>query len=156
MDQGLEYTNRVINTIRGELFHKIYNSRSFPFFLIQSIETEENKYYIFFSLDLLITDGMSVLQRWSTNKQFTIKMTTFKRPRQEAYLSVIGDFTSTSLIKTDIDTNASLKENVQKLQRTINESFRYSAFEGVEVLSELSKRSNHSNSMRFVFTSIVV
>lgn len=264
-DQESEVRDRFIAAKRCELSHKLYSSNSFPFFTIEAMETALDTYYLFFSLDLLIADGMSVfqlfdqwrslyedvayklddmtdnlfminqnyheekqsvrykkgreywlnkmeempeapemhlnidqllesdfqrleysfseddylkmtaianelgvsintifltlyaavLQRWSMSNALTINMTTFKRPRQEEYLSVIGDFTSTSLIQTNIDCAQSLRANVHKLQRTINESFRYSAFEGVEVLRELSKKSNRSNQMPFVFTSML-
>lgn len=260
-----EYKKRFIEQNRSELSHKLYSSASFPFFTIKCMESGLNQYYLFFSLDLLIADGLSVfqlfdqwrclyedsnysledmsdrlifinqsyheekasvrynkgkeywlremnvlpeapelhlnseqllesdfqrleysfseneylcmnaiagklglslntvflalyasvLQRWSANKEFTLNMTTFKRPRKEQYLSVIGDFTSTSLIKTNIDPKVSLQANVQKLQRTINESFRYSSFEGVEVLRELAKKSNRSSQMPYVFTSML-
>lgn len=260
-----EEKSRFIDIRRSELSHKLYSSTSFPFFTIECMEVDVNKYYLFFSLDLLIADGMSVfqlfdqwrclyedpdysigdmsdhlifinqsyheekasdrynksrafwlkelevlpeapefhlntemlresdfqrleysfseneflrmngiskqldlslntvclalyasvLQRWSANKEFTLNMTTFKRPRKEQYLSVIGDFTSTSLIKTQINAKDTLQTNVQRLQRTINESFRYSAFEGIEVLRELSKQSHRSGEMPYVFTSML-
>ncbi|MFS7402049.1 condensation domain-containing protein [Carnobacterium maltaromaticum] len=74
----------------------------------------ERKEYIFSSKDLerlqqisktedcstssiLLAIYSLTLQKWSENDQFTINMTTFKRPRKKKYLEVIGDFTSTTL-----------------------------------------------------------
>ncbi|OBZ14647.1 hypothetical protein A8L34_12055 [Bacillus sp. FJAT-27264] len=265
IDNDKEAIMACIEEKRNRLSHKLYESQSFPFFTIECIETKKDKYYLFFSLDLLIADGLSVfqlfdqwrdiyydnksqlddmtdnlliinksyheekcsrrydkakafwlreieqlpdapdlvlhterqayskfkrlehyfsekdynkmlafadgldlsmntvfmtlyaavLQRWSANPSFTINMTTFKRPRRPEYMSVIGDFTSTCLVRTDINPMATLTENVQALQRTIKDCFRYSAFEGIEVLRELSKMSGRSNSMPFVFTSML-
>ena len=256
---------RFIDGKSSEMSHKLYSSASFPFFTIECLTLSRDRYYLFFSLDLLIADGMSVfqlfdqwrclyenagcgledmsdhllfinrtyheekasarynksklfwlqeaerlpaapelhinadkllesdfqrmeysfsndeylrmndiskklglslntvclalyaavLQHWSGNKAFTVNMTTFKRPRNEQYLSVIGDFTSTSLIKTCIEPEQSLCDNVQTLQRTVNDAFRHSAFEGVEVLRELAKKSHCSGEMPFVFTSML-
>jgi len=128
-----------------------YNFSNSDFLKMQEIATEKK-----ISINtVFLTLYAAVLQRWSTNKNFTINMTTFKRPRKEEYMSVIGDFTSTTLINTDINLEDNLTENVHKLQRRVNESFRYSAFEGVEVLRELAKDNDRSSIMPFVFTSML-
>lgn len=94
------------------------------------------------------------LQQWSENDQFTINMTTFKRPRKKKYLEVIGDFTSTTLVNTNVDKSVSTIENSKSVQRNIFSSMRRSKFEGIEVLREL-KKTHRKHIMPFVFTSML-
>ncbi|WP_348922545.1 condensation domain-containing protein [Enterococcus rotai] len=90
---------------------------------------------------LFLTLYSTALQQWSENKEFTINVTTFKRPRGEKYLSVIGDFTSTVLVPTNVDVSKTILENTIDIHRNIFSSFRRSSFEGIEVLRELKKHS---------------
>ncbi|ALS38436.1 non-ribosomal peptide synthetase component F/surfactin synthase thioesterase subunit/acyl carrier protein [Enterococcus rotai] len=103
---------------------------------------------------LFLTLYSTALQQWSENKKFTINVTTFKRSRGEKYLSVIGDFTSTVLVPTDIDMNKTILENTLDTHRNIFSSFRRSSFEGIEVLRELKKRGRQPL-MPYVFTSML-
>lgn len=94
------------------------------------------------------------LQKWSENDQFTINMTTFKRPRKKKYLEVIGDFTSTTLVSINVDNNKSTIDNSKSVQKNIFKSMRRSKFEGIEVLREL-KKTHRKHVMPFVFTSML-
>lgn len=104
---------------------------------------------------IFMTFYCSTLQRWSENKDFTINMTTFKRPRKEEYRKVIGDFTSTLLIKSSIDNTRNLSDNARKIQSQLFKAFRNSAFEGIEVLREISKNPEKTGLMPYVFTSML-
>lgn len=131
----------------------------------------ERKEYIFSSKDLerlqqisktedcstssiLLAIYSLTLQKWSENDQFTINMTTFKRPRKKKYLEVIGDFTSTTLVSINVDNNKSTIDNSKSVQKNIFKSMRRSKFEGIEVLREL-KKTHRKHVMPFVFTSML-
>ena len=49
----------VSENIRKELSHKKYQASDFPLFTMKALG-EENKYKIFFSIDLMIADGLSL------------------------------------------------------------------------------------------------
>ena len=104
---------------------------------------------------ILLTLYAGAIQEWSENKSFTINMTTFKRPKKSEYLEVIGDFTSTMLIETKINKEKTLSENAIEINKEIFNGLRYSSFEGVEVLREISKNENKIAIMPYVFTSML-
>lgn len=104
---------------------------------------------------ILLTLYAATLQDWSANKKFTLNMTTFKRPRKDEFIEVLGDFTSTMLVETNIRKDQTLLENSREINKEIFKGLRNSSFEGVEVLREISRNENKIATMPYVFTSML-
>ena len=139
------------NAINSKFSRKEFNFSEKELLKLQKIAQERD---ISLSTLLLTLYGIT-LRRWSELDEFTINMTTFKRPRKnKKYLEVIGDFTSTTLVDLNINLNQSVIENTRSAHHKVFQAMKHSKFEGVEVLRELGK-SNKSNLMPFVFTSML-
>lgn len=131
------------NAINSKFSRKEFNFSEKELLKLQKIAQERD---ISLSTLLLTLYGIT-LRRWSELDEFTINMTTFKRPRKnKKYLEVIGDFTSTTLVDLNINLNQSVIENTRSAHHKVFQAMKHSKFEGVEVLRELGK-SNKSNSI---------
>jgi hypothetical protein len=104
--------------------------------------------------EVLLTAYALVLLKWSQNKSMSINMTTFKRPRDIKYTSVIGDFTSSMLIQSAMSMDESFLENARSIKKAIIVAYNYSLFEAPEVIREISK-TNPGSIMPIVFTSML-
>ncbi len=99
-----------------------------------------------------------VLALWSQQRRFVINLTTFnRRPLHPDVDTVVGDFTSTTLLAVDAaaDTFAT---RAGRLQEQIFADLEHRAFGGVEVLRLLRRRSeSRADAMApVVFTSTLV
>lgn len=105
----------------------------------------------------LITAYGSVLERYSINKRFSLNLTTLNRmPLHRNVNSIIGDFTSISLLSTDFSGKASFSERATEINKTLFEVLDNHLYSGIEVLREKA-RSNGGEKffMPYVFTSAV-
>ena len=117
--------------------------------LCNRAETEELS-----ASDVLLTAYALVLSKWSRYTDMSINMTTFLRPREEKYMSVIGDFTTSMLIQSSISWDLTFFENAKKLKKSIFVSYKHSLFEVPEIVREMSK-INPGVTMPVVFTSML-
>ena len=105
----------------------------------------------------LVTAYGSILERYSINKRFSLNLTTLNRmPLHENVNSIIGDFTSISLLSTDFSGKASFSERAAAVNKTLFEVLDNHLYSGIEVLREKA-RSNSGEKffMPYVFTSAV-
>lgn len=104
--------------------------------------------------DILFTAYALVLSKWSRHTSMSINMTTFLRPREKRYMSVIGDFTTSMLVQASISWDSTFYENAKELKKSIFVSYRHSLFEAPEIVREMS-RINPGITMPVVFTSML-
>ncbi len=105
---------------------------------------------------LLIAAYSEVLGRWSKTQKFTINLTQFNRIQMHPQVnSVVGDFTTLTLLSIDNSNGLSFLERVRNIQNQLLKDLDHSYFSGVEVQRELSKNNaNNTNViMPVVFTS---
>jgi nonribosomal peptide synthetase protein BlmIV len=107
---------------------------------------------------LLCAAFADVLAMWSQRARFTINLTTFNRlPLHPDVESMVGDFTSTSLLAVDA-TAASFAARAARLQEQIFRDLEHRMFSGIEVLRLLraSPRSRADALAPIVFTSTLL
>lgn len=104
--------------------------------------------------DFLLTTYALILSKWSRDSEMSINVTSFNRPKGDEYYKVIGDFTSSFLLKSNINLQKNLNENIDELKLNLITSLRYKHFEVSEILRELDKRSKEAK-MPVVFTSML-
>lgn len=98
-----------------------------------------------------------ILTTWSANAEFTIVLTRFNRlPLHEQVKTLIGDFTSTTLLAID-EKEGSFEQRAQRLQRRLWEDLEHAQFSGVQVLRELARLQGGTARARVpvVFTCIL-
>ncbi len=99
-----------------------------------------------------------VLSHWSEEKNFTINMTITERKRYNMQ-NVLGDYTSSLLIPVNehVAVGEMFWDNAKVLNHVFMDSYRYSIFEGVEVIKEIAKHRNMIDRavMPIVFTSLL-
>lgn len=105
----------------------------------------------------LVTAYSSVLERFSTNKKFILNLTTLNRmPFDEQVKSIIGDFTSLSLITMDNTGSKSFAERAAEANKTLFEVLDNHLYTGMEVAREKARLdSGEKFLMPYVFTSSV-
>ncbi|MEV5650917.1 amino acid adenylation domain-containing protein [Nocardia sp. NPDC052254] len=95
-----------------------------------------------------------VIGRWSRKRQFTINLPVFNRlPVHDDIDSVIGDFTSVTLLGIDLDGHDTFADRARAVTAQLFTDLDHRSFDGVEVLSELTRRAGNPVLMPVVFTS---
>jgi yersiniabactin nonribosomal peptide synthetase len=105
---------------------------------------------------LLLAAFAEVLTRWCRSPRFAINVTLFNRlPLHPEVNELVGDFTSLTLLAIDNSQAGSFGERAQRVQTQLFEDLDHSAFSGIRVLRELSRRrGGHVPAMMpVVFTS---
>jgi len=105
----------------------------------------------------LVTAYGSVLERFNTNKKFSLNLTTLNRmPLDEQVKSIIGDFTSLSLISIDNTGEKTFVERAAETNRTLFEALDNHLYSGLDVIREkIRLEPEQKFLMPYVFTSSV-
>lgn len=103
----------------------------------------------------LIALYSEVLCRWSKNKRFTVNLTHFNREKiHDDIDSVIGDFTSLTMLESDVSGYPTFRERCRALQQQLWNDLDNASYDGVEVERELIKRNSITGpAFPYVFTS---
>ncbi|MGY1934118.1 AMP-binding protein [Nocardia gipuzkoensis] len=92
--------------------------------------------------------------RWSRKRQFTLNLPVFNRlPAHPDIGAVLGDFTSVELLGIDLDEQDTFVERARGITAQLFTDLDHRSFDGVEVLSELTRRAGNPVLMPVVFTS---
>lgn len=105
---------------------------------------------------LLLTAYSEVLGMWSKSPRFTINLTQFNRlPVHEDVNSIVGDFTTLTLLTVNNKSGKSFLERSKNLQKQLLSDLDHPYAGGVQVQRELSKLydSQKGVTMPIVFTS---
>lgn len=95
-----------------------------------------------------------VIGRWSRKRQFTLNLPVFNRlPAHADIGAVLGDFTSVNLLGIDLDQHDTFVERARGIAGQLFTDLDHRLFDGVEVLSELTRRAGNPVLMPVVFTS---
>ncbi|MBW6409614.1 non-ribosomal peptide synthetase [Clostridium weizhouense] len=108
------------------------------------------------SSSLLLTAYAEVLGMWSKNPCFTINLTQFNRlPVHPEVNSIIGDFTTLTLLAVDNKSGSTFLKRAQNLQKQLLMDLDHPYVGGVQVQRELSKLydGHKGATMPVVFTS---
>ena len=109
---------------------------------------------------LLCAAYAKVLSIWSNQEQLAINCTVFNRiPFNEEVYNLVGDFTSTMLLKVTFDKEMNYWEHVKKVQMQLLESLEHRHYDGVEFIRDLMKFHNVQRNralMPVVFTSMLI
>lgn len=105
----------------------------------------------------LVTAYSSALERFSTNKRFILNLTTLNRmPLDEQVKSLIGDFTSLSLITIDNRGDMTFSQRAADTNKTLFEVLDNHLYTGMEVAREKTRLGTGDKFlMPYVFTSSV-
>lgn len=98
-----------------------------------------------------------VLAKWSNQKDLLLNMTAFERlPFNPDVSKILGDFTKILPLEVHID-SADIWQNSCVLQKEILSNLEHKAFDGTEIIRELSKRRNCIGKaiMPVVFTCVL-
>jgi pyochelin synthetase len=97
----------------------------------------------------------AVLARWSRRPSFSLNLTVVDRPRLHPQIdSLVGDFTSVTLLAVDDSLPQTFSERAGALQAQLWESMDHRLVSGVEVLREIAERRGRGAAlMPIVFTS---
>nr|WP_314425395.1 non-ribosomal peptide synthetase [uncultured Erwinia sp.] len=107
---------------------------------------------------LLLTIYAETMARWSASRHFCLNLTVMDRPDVHPDVaSLIGDFTSVSLLEADLRHTCTLGERVNQLQTRLWQDLEHNAFSGVSTIRELARqRGSQRARMPVVFTSALV
>ncbi|MFR9779386.1 amino acid adenylation domain-containing protein [Micromonospora sp. MS34] len=97
-----------------------------------------------------------VLRTWSRQADFTLNLSLFnRRPLHPRIGEIIGDFTSVTLLAATAVPGESFADRARRLNRQLVQDLEHSAFSGVRVLRERSRRlgGGPGAAMPVVFTS---
>lgn len=95
-----------------------------------------------------------VIGRWSRKRQFTLNLPVFNRlPAHNDIGAVLGDFTSVNLLGIDLDEQDTFVDRARGITAQLFTDLDHRLFDGVEVLSELTRRAGNPVLMPVVFTS---
>lgn len=95
-----------------------------------------------------------VIGRWSRKRQFTLNLPVFNRlPVHPEIGSVLGDFTSVELLGVDLDEHDTFVDRARAITAQLFTDLDHRTFDGVEVLSELTRGAGTPVLMPVVFTS---
>ncbi len=98
-----------------------------------------------------------VLGKWSNQKDLLLNMTAFERKEFNQKVSgILGDFTKILPLEVHID-GADIWENARQIQTRILNNLDHKAFDGTEIIRELSRLSNGTGKalMPVVFTCVL-
>ena len=107
---------------------------------------------------LLLAAFAEVLKVWSKSPRMTINLTLFNRMARDPRLKgVVGDFTSSSLVGIDNDSQPTFEARALHVQQQLDEDLKHSWMSGVQVIRQLAKRqdSGFRAIMPIVFTSLL-
>ena len=107
---------------------------------------------------LLLTAFSEVLKVWSKSPRMTINVTLFNRMARDPRLKgVVGDFTSSSLLEIDNESQPTFETRALHVQQQLDEDLKHSWMSGVQVIRQLAKRqdSGFRAIMPVVFTSLL-
>jgi yersiniabactin nonribosomal peptide synthetase len=105
---------------------------------------------------LLLAAFAEVLATWSEHPQFAISLTLFHRyPIHAQVNSIVGDFTSLSLLGVDATVGATFNARARRIQETLWDDFEHRSVNAVRILRELARGGRRSPgiTMAIVFTS---
>ena len=89
---------------------------------------------------LILAAFSEVLATWSRNPRFTLNLTLFNRlPIHPEVDSIVGDFTSLTLLEVDLRQGARFEERARAIQARLWEDLDHRYFSGVRVLRELAR-----------------
>ncbi|WP_309138992.1 non-ribosomal peptide synthetase [Nocardia cyriacigeorgica] len=95
-----------------------------------------------------------IIGRWSRKRKFTLNLPIFNRlPAHPDIGAVLGDFTSVELLGIDLDAQDSFAGRARAITAQLFADLDHRSFDGVEVLSELTRRAGSPVLMPVVFTS---
>ncbi|HEY3254921.1 MAG TPA: amino acid adenylation domain-containing protein, partial [Polyangiaceae bacterium] len=95
---------------------------------------------------LLCTLYSMVLSTWSGNSRFTLVLMYFnRRGFHDSVPNIVGNFSTTTLLETQLARSLSLRENARALQARLAEDLDASAFSGVELVRELRRHADARN-----------
>lgn len=101
---------------------------------------------------ILFTMYSLILSNWSKERELSININYFNRPKDEKYHKTLGNFTSSYLLQTSFDFEKNFKENIQNIELSLAHAFRHRDFETVEILREMNRKSVFAT-MPVVFSS---
>ena len=101
-----EEQENVIKTERQRMSHYVFDTEKWPLFEFKAFRTDEEEYYLFVGIDLLIADGGSV--RIFIRQLLDFYYDRFDKNRQNAftfkdYVEALNDFSESSTYKEDKD-----------------------------------------------------
>ena len=105
---------------------------------------------------LVLAAFAEVLGTWSRKRHFTLNLTLFNRhPVHPEIDSIVGDFTSSTLIPCDQRSEQSFVRQASELQSTLWDSLEHRSVSGVRIIRELARQNNTGIGavMPVVFTS---
>ncbi|MEO0374918.1 MAG: amino acid adenylation domain-containing protein, partial [Cyanobacteria bacterium P01_A01_bin.17] len=104
----------------------------------------------------LLAAYTEVLATWSKSRRFCVNLTTFNRlPIHPQVQSLVGDFTSLTLLAVDYREVASFEVRSQQLQNQLWKDLEHSLVSGVSVLREMVAQTQEQVAMPVVFTSLL-
>ena len=102
----------------------------------------------------LVTILALVLNRWSSNSEFTLNLTTMNRPKDYIDKDIVNDFTSTELLEFRIESLQPFCDLLKHIQQQMIEDLQHETFTGVEVTRAVRKNMERRDTIfPFVFTS---
>ena len=102
----------------------------------------------------LVTILALVLNRWSSNPEFTLNLTTMNRPKDYLDRDIVNDFTSTELLAFRIKSTQPFCDLLKNIQQQMIEDLQHETFTGVEVTRAVRKNIERRDTVfPFVFTS---
>ncbi|MEM1254706.1 MAG: amino acid adenylation domain-containing protein [Cyanobacteria bacterium P01_H01_bin.21] len=105
---------------------------------------------------LLLAAYAEVLSTWSKSKAFSINLTTFNRlPIHPQVQTIIGDFTSLTLLAIDHTRPDAFKLRARHLQQQLWQDLEHSIFSGVAVMREMMIHTKEHVTMPVIFTSLL-
>ncbi|WP_369203593.1 amino acid adenylation domain-containing protein [Streptomyces sp. PU-14G] len=98
---------------------------------------------------------VSVLERWSRRKSFTVNLTLLNRlPLHPDVDRLVGDFTSVTLLAVEEQAGAAPAERAKRLGERLFTDLDHRLYSGVEVIRDLTRaRGRDATLMPYVFTS---
>lgn len=94
-----------------------------------------------------------VVGRWSRSRRFTLNLPVFNRlPAHPDIDAVLGDFTSVNLLGIDLDADDSFAARARAITARLFTDLDHRLFDGVEVLSELTRRAGSPVLMPVIYT----
>lgn len=104
--------------------------------------SERAAYYGVSMFSVLITSFAYVIGKWNYKKRFLLNIPEFNRPPLGDDIDkVMGVYSSFLLYTSDIDIEESFIKNVKKAQQEIIELKEHNSFTGMEIVREISRRS---------------
>ncbi len=97
-----------------------------------------------------------VLATWSRSSHFTLNLTLYNRlPLHPQVDSIVGDFTSSTLLEMKVTPGEAFKTRVRRVQKQLWADIDHRHVSGVEVLREIARRESAAVMMPVVFTSML-